>query len=546
MKMIKFGFKYILKHKSNYFSYVITNIFQSSFIIVIPFIEGTLIDSLTNIEILRFTKMIIFLLVASGISIFNQLANRYLYTILQTKVSFEANLASINSLYEGSYIEFSKKDPAILNDSINQDCNSIVLFCINSVHSFLLNICSGIFIIAIISCYSWIISLGILISLALYSISYVLFKEKIYDKETRLKEKTSQYFGKLYTLVYYLKSIKLNGLKEFGFYKIKKVYDEFYQEVKNRQMIHSYNQGIMMIISVLTQVFIFYIGGLLILNKKLSIGILIIVLNYYSSLLDSIQILIEFGKEYLSAEASYDRLKKSVKDIFLRKKITKKSVKKIEFQNVSFEYEKNHKLFDISMILEKNKIYQLSGNNGKGKSTFIFLMCGLFKEEYHGVILYDTLEQKELNIEKMNEYMISICEQDPYLFDGTINENLYCKTKKEKRADLRRLLIDFGLFDKINSLDNKFETQISSLNTILSGGEKQKIAIIRTLISDGDVLIFDEPLSALDKKSKIVFQEEISKIKNKIVIIISHEELKKIKKDIVLIKLAQKKEVNEI
>ena len=84
------------------------------------------------------------------------------------------------------------------------------------------------------------------------------------------------------------------------------------------------------------------------------------------------------------------------------------------------------------------------------------------------------------------------------------------------------------------------------MNTILSGGEKQKIAIIRTLISDGDVLIFDEPLSALDKKSKIVFQEEISKIKNKIVIIISHEELKKIKKDIVLIKLAQKKEVNEI
>lgn len=195
------------------------------------------------------------------------------------------------------------------------------------MHSFLLNICSGIFIIAIISCYSWIISLGILISLALYSISYVLFKEKIYDKETRLKEKTSQYFGKVYTLVYYLKSIKLNGLKEFGFYKIKKVYEEFYQEVKNRQMIHSYNQGIMMIISVLTQVFIFYIGGLLILNKKLSIGILIIVLNYYSSLLDSIQILIEFGKEYLSAEASYDRLKKSVKDIFLRKKITKKCKK---------------------------------------------------------------------------------------------------------------------------------------------------------------------------------------------------------------------------
>uniref|UniRef100_UPI0023F0CDC7 hypothetical protein n=1 Tax=Dubosiella newyorkensis TaxID=1862672 RepID=UPI0023F0CDC7 len=56
----------------------------------------------------------------------------------------------------------------------------------------------------------------------------------------------------------------------------------------------------------------------------LSIGILIIILNYYSSLLDSIQILIEFGKEYLSAEASYDRLKKSVKDSFLRKKITKK------------------------------------------------------------------------------------------------------------------------------------------------------------------------------------------------------------------------------
>ena len=79
-----------------------------------------------------------------------------------------------------------------------------------------------------------------------------------------------------------------------------------------------------MIISVLTQVFIFYIGGLLILNKKLSIGILIIILNYYSSLLYSIQILIEFGKEYLSAEASYDRLKKSVKDSFLRKKITKK------------------------------------------------------------------------------------------------------------------------------------------------------------------------------------------------------------------------------
>ncbi len=167
--------------------------------------------------------------------------------------------------------------------------------------------------------------------------------------------------------------------------------------------------------------------------------------------------------------------------------------------------EKSKETFD------KGNIYCICGENGTGKTTLLDLLTGLYIDEYKGEILYNNVNLKDIDMKKQRAVNISMIEQNPYVFEGTIEENIYL-TKSYSNKKYSHRVLDKKLGNIYNNGDG------------ISGGEKQKIGILRMLSKDSDVIMLNEPTSALDQESKKRVLEILKEIKKeKIIILISHD-----------------------
>nr|WP_311138018.1 ATP-binding cassette domain-containing protein [Clostridium botulinum] len=160
------------------------------------------------------------------------------------------------------------------------------------------------------------------------------------------------------------------------------------------------------------------------------------------------------------------------------------------------------------------------GENGSGKSTLINLFLRLYKP-CKGKILINGTNINDFNLKDYRK-LISVVNQEIYLFNQTIKENIILNSRiKEKQ--LNKIYKNAKLNEFINKLPNKSETNVGRNGSNLSGGEKQKIAMARALTRDSEILILDEATANLDIQSENYINQLINKeFKEKTVIVISH------------------------
>lgn len=179
-------------------------------------------------------------------------------------------------------------------------------------------------------------------------------------------------------------------------------------------------------------------------------------------------------------------------------------IKSIEFINVSFRYKEElpYVLHNINLKINKNEKIVLVGDSGSGKSTFIKLLSGLYSN-YEGKILINGIPMR--NISKKSFYdKVGMVYQDFIKYEFTLKENLLLGNKGlEEREILRRIrrITDRGIMSFYSKISKKLDTQLGTQfdkGIQLSGGEWQQIAFTRAIIKNMDMLVLDEPSSALD------------------------------------------------
>lgn len=199
----------------------------------------------------------------------------------------------------------------------------------------------------------------------------------------------------------------------------------------------------------------------------------------------------------------------------------------IEFKKVSFKYPKTdtYVLKDLDFKLNLNEKLSIVGLNGAGKTTFIKLLCRLYKVE-EGEILFDG---KNINDIDYNEYikLFSVVFQDFRLFSFSLLENITLSNKSQVDERLENLIERIGLNDKVEELKKGINTIVyrdfdqNAFNP--SGGEEQKIALARAIYRNSPIMILDEPTAALDPKAEYELYNQFNNIvDNKAVIYISH------------------------
>ncbi len=194
----------------------------------------------------------------------------------------------------------------------------------------------------------------------------------------------------------------------------------------------------------------------------------------------------------------------------------------VRFENVSFHYEaKREILRNVSFNIPAGTITAVVGQSGAGKSTLARLLFR-FYDVQSGKILIDgqnILDVQQASLRKA----IGIVPQDTVLFNDTIGYNIAYGNPKASIEEVYEAARAAQIDSFIKHLPDGYETQVGERGLKLSGGEKQRVAIARTLLKKPAMLIFDEATSALDSKTERAFQEELLNLaKNRTTLIIAH------------------------
>lgn len=202
------------------------------------------------------------------------------------------------------------------------------------------------------------------------------------------------------------------------------------------------------------------------------------------------------------------------------KSSTVDKIETIEIKNLSFAYQKDLVLENISMKITKPGLYGIVGSSGSGKSTLSKLLMGYF-DNYQGSLTYNNLEIKDIIHESLMKE-ITLVEHNGYIFAGTVRSNLLDGNKLADDQKLINVLKQVNLWQYFSLLDG-LDTVIEERGNNLSGGQKQRLNIARALLHDSSIYIFDEATSNIDIESEEIIMQVIDTLaKTKIVILISH------------------------
>jgi ATP-binding cassette, subfamily C, bacterial CydD len=196
---------------------------------------------------------------------------------------------------------------------------------------------------------------------------------------------------------------------------------------------------------------------------------------------------------------------------------------RIEFRDVSFTYPGADQpaLSNLSMTLEPNETVALIGRSGSGKTTVTNLLLRTLEPD-SGTILFDGIPEKELALDWIRQ-QIALVPQDPFLFYGTIADNLRVAKQDATEAELIAATKSAELYDYIRSTPDGFNTRVGDQGMALSGGQAQRLAIARAFLKDAPIVVLDEPTSQIDVETEALLNRALARLTaQKTVLLIAH------------------------
>lgn len=285
--------------------------------------------------------------------------------------------------------------------------------------------------------------------------------------------------------------------------------------------------------------------GYAVLKSNLSVGAVVTVISLLGKAYEPIAI---FNVEYADYKLNKVTIKRYINllelkdDLSLEKGKQIENIKgNIELKHISFGYNQNNLIKDLSLTIKENSSVAFVGESGSGKSTIIKLIIGLIKPK-QGAVLIDDQNLSGFNLNSFYDHVTYIS-QDAPIFDGTLRENLVFD-KKVSDEEIEKVLDLVCLNDFYKNLEKGLETELGEKGVKASGGERQRIALARLFFDNSKIIILDEATSAMDNiTEKIVMNNIVKNLKNKTIIVIAHrlETIKDVDK-IFVIKNGQIKE----
>ena len=568
MKIFTLCKKYLLQHKYQLSVYVTITLLATAISILSPYIIGNFLDNLIEGGdvgvILRFCAIFGGL---SALRIVKNYVTSIMYVKMHVQMGYSFNSDIIKHIQNLSLSYINNKDSAYLNQRVNSDANSLIGFCISMMQSILTNVVMLVVPFILLLHLNWFIAVLLVGFLAVYMVAYFAFKKPLYNSGFAFREAYGKFFAGLFEQLKYVKIIKINSIQPHMNRRTDKVFEDYKtKSIHNRKVNHLYS-SLDGFISTIAQILLFVVGGLQVLSGDFTIGMLTIFISYFNMMLGSSRYFFGLGASYQQTLVAYDRIK-DILDLEPESVGAKVigDIGKIELCNLSFSYATQEEndidstepsfssqmrpnkivmvnnsevITNLSIKFTKGNIYAIAGANGAGKSTLINLIMGLYIDEYKGCITYDATDIRQIDMVSVRRNLMGFSEQEPALLNDSIWNNLHfddanaagthddADDATDDTENITQMLDchiqTLGMQNFISQ--NGLDFSINEDNNNTSGGEKQKISILKVLYKNPSVMIFDEPTSALDDETTKNFIQYLQQIKkDKIIIIVTHDE----------------------
>lgn len=455
--------------------------------------------------------------------------------VYQTKTFVRIQNKLKYGLYERSFIKltklkqsyFSDKNSADIINILTTDVNIIGIIADKSIlflFTYSLRIISGLLGLFYID---WHLALLVLGCVPIKYIIVKVFAKKKRKTVEAYIESYQEFDGWLGDAINGIREIKLWNLLTHKITEFRKKQEVILKTNEQQCMLETYNSLADSLLQMMLTSTVYILGGILIIQSKLSLGDITAFLTYTAYVIAPISLLFNikmiFSGVVPSAIRYYefqDLEEEAEGGASIHKEMGFQS---LEFQNVSFAYGDRIVLNGIGFSIKKGEKIAIIGENGSGKTTIINLMLRLLEPTGGHITLNDSIDIDDFKISDYRS-IYSVVSQDPYLFQNSIYENIALYQDFDK-ADFSKICFQCRLNDWISRLDAKEQTFVGRNGTTVSGGEKQKIAVARALLRDSEVIILDEATSSFDSESdRLVHQMILEEFADKTVVCITHHQ----------------------
>ena len=349
---------------------------------------------------------------------------------------------------------------------------------------------------------------------------FAKYRKKVMDEFILDSEKYSGWFG---DTVGGIKEVKLFGILDNKHNEFNERQRAVIRRQKKMNMLSQWNNVTDVVLVHLLTTLIYIVGSNLVFNMQLSVGSIFAFITYSAYVTGPISAILNIG--YLlsgiipSTKRYYEFMELEEEDS--RQRITASpQFGDIELENVSFSYEAGKPVLNgINVIFHKGSKTAVIGRNGSGKTTVINLLTRLYEPDA-GRILLNGIDIADIPLQAYRD-MVSIVSQQIYLFNDTIRNNI-CLYKQTDERSLMAACEESGLGGFISEVS--LDYVVGQNGAMLSGGQKQKIAMARALVHDKPIIIFDEATSNADAYSEQQINGLLhTMLKDKTVIVITHK-----------------------
>jgi len=501
-------------------------LFSAFFTLVPPILIKETIDQIGNAD--NTYLFIIFLLIIGSTVIKGALyyGQRIILERVGQTIIHNLRTETIQHINSLSFAYFDDKQVGDLIARVTSDTDLLANFygftMVNIINNILILL--GILVVLLV----WNPVLALAFIALLPFIVHAMYKYSVTVKP--LTEKIRKSFGQLTVSVQQtfngIETVKLLGTEGFEAQKFDKSSNTLLDRNISASKVTSFWMPYVHFLVALGTALTLFWGGYLSIQGSITLGILMGFITYMDLLARPIrQTGMQIGSALNSIAAG-----SRVHEVLMQEQEDLESGEwfdefqgQIEIENISFAYQGSSKeaIKNLSLTIPAGKKVALVGPSGSGKSTLVNLILGFYKPQ-KGTIKIDGVNLDEINLRKLRTATGHLS-QDPFIFEGTILENITFGNPEASLGDVNEALEQAILSDFIQSLPKGVNTHIGEKGVRLSGGQKQRLAIARVLITNPQILILDEPTSNLDKKTEDELQKSLSNVmKGRTVITIAH------------------------